>query len=76
MNYTCLIYGAFFFLMAFNWFIDARKSYNPPSFVDFVATFVPENDRQAYLPAGTMEKLDIEATEAAPSHLGSIALPQ
>lgn len=60
MNYTCLLYGVFLMLMVVNWFADARKSYHPPSFGEFVETVVAGDDKEAYLQTGEQQHADIE----------------
>lgn len=49
MNYTVLLAGVFAILCVAMWFLDARKSYQPPSFEDFVVQVAPAEDRAIYL---------------------------
>lgn len=65
MNYTCLLYGVFFLLMIVNWLLDARKSYRPPSFGEFVDTMVPAGDKEAYRRQGEDHTDDIDEYDPA-----------
>lgn len=44
--------------MTVAWFTDARKSYKPPSYTEFVGHVAPADDRDAFMSAA-LEKDDI-----------------
>lgn len=48
MNYTVLLFGIFGALCTVMWYLDARKSYSPPSFDEFVDNVAPAEEREVF----------------------------
>ncbi|WAO93423.1 Choline transport protein [Fusarium falciforme] len=49
MNYTILFAGSFAILCLIMWVLDARKSYKPPTFEQFVVNVAPPEDRGVFV---------------------------
>lgn len=49
MNYTILLAGVFAILCLGMWLFDARKSYRPPTFEQFVVNVAPPEDRDTFM---------------------------
>ena len=59
MNYASLLYGICFFVMVILWFADARKSYQPPSYDEFLIGVIPVDDLKNFAAAGAENSLSV-----------------
>lgn len=53
MNYTVVFAGVFSILCIAMWFIDARKSFKPPAFEEFVVNVAPPEERDVFVEGDT-----------------------